>query len=652
MRSFSYLFLFLFILGGLTLAQDAADIYTGPMNGTSTFSPQPIPSTLEMAELFDNGPVVNAPGGGPGGADGSVLQTSLLMNTLGGGWQLPSGISIADDFEVPAGGDWAIDSIRFYGYQTGSTTTSTFTGVYVKIYDGDPSAGGTVVWGDFTTNILGNTYWINAYRYAETNVGTTRPVMAVVAATIGLTLAPGTYWIEATATGSLASGPWMPPVTITGQTSTGNAKQLTSTGWADWNDTGTMTPQGMPFKMFGTAGAGETFTDNFDTYTAGVQLCAQTTDWETWTGTTGTGEDPFVVTDFAFSTPNAVKVVQNNDFVRIHGKTAGKWYMSFLFYIPEGKTGYFNTMNRFIRPGTFTWGMDAFFDLAGGGRLDTTGGGGGTPTNVVTFNWAVAQWNQVIVIVDLDSPNSPAEFWIGTNPANLTQVATWNWTQNGTKPNELACNDFYGGVASDEMYIDNYYFGDAMPTIVPVELTSFTATANADGNVVLNWITATEINNQMFEIERSIEGGEFFRIGYVEGHGTTTQQQEYAYTDMSVTPGTYFYRLKQIDYVGTFEYSNAIMVDVKGPLGFELGQNYPNPFNPSTIIDFNIPEAGMVKLAVYNILGEEVALLKNEYMQPGFYQTAFNAVDLPSGIYVYKLETANMVQARKMMLMK
>ena len=95
-------------------------------------------------------------------------------------------------------------------------------------------------------------------------------------------------------------------------------------------------------------------------------------------------------------------MVQNNDFVRLHGqKTTGKWYMSFVFYIPATKSGYFNTMNGFT-PNTFVWGMDSYFDVGGAGRLDTTGGGG-VPATSVAFTYAVAQWNQVIVIVDLDT---------------------------------------------------------------------------------------------------------------------------------------------------------------------------------------------------------------------------------------------------------
>ena len=399
-------------------------------------------------------------------------------------------------------------------------------------------------------------------------------------------------------------------------------------------------------------GGGTAFTDNFDSYTAGQSLCSQTTEWETWTGTTGTGEDPLVSTTHAYSSPNGVRVIQNNDFVRLHGnKTTGKWFMSFAFYIPATKSGYFNTMNVFTRPSTFTWGMDSYFDVGGAGRLDTTGGGG-VPANTVNFTWAVGQWNQVIVIVDLDAPNRKAEYWIGTTPANLTQVATWNFTQNGTKPTQLACNDFFGAAATDEMYIDNYYFGDAMPPIIPVELTSFTANVNTLGQVVLNWETATEVNNQGFEIERRSETSEYRTVGFVEGYGTTTEPRSYVYTDRTAENGINYYRLKQVDFNGTYEYSDEVEVDVNGPLTFDLAQNYPNPFNPSTSIKYSVPESGNIRLSVFNIVGEEVAVLVDGFNQAGFYEVAFDASNLPSGVYVYKLQSANSVQAKKMMLLK
>jgi hypothetical protein len=294
--------------------------------------------------------------------------------------------------------------------------------------------------------------------------------------------------------------------------------------------------------------------------------------------------------------------------------------------------------------------MDAYFDAGGIGRLDTTGGGAANPAFVVSFNWAVAQWNQAIVIVDLDT--HLAEFWITTTLPNLTQVATWDWTQAGTKPAQLDCNDIFGAAATDEMYVDDYFFSDEMPVVLPVELSAFSANVN-NRNVVLNWTTETEINNQGFEIERRRAEGQFATIGHVSGNGTTTERKEYSFTDFSLEAGNYFYRLKQIDFNGTFEYSNEVSAEiVAAPVEFALNQNYPNPFNPTTSINFTLAEPTFVKLAVYNLLGEEVQVLKNEYMNEGSFDVKFDAGSFPSGMYLYKIETAQFTSVRKMMLMK
>jgi hypothetical protein len=392
------------------------------------------------------------------------------------------------------------------------------------------------------------------------------------------------------------------------------------------------------------------FFDDFDSYTSGQSLCTQTTEWETWSNAPGGAEDPMVSTNQAYSGSNSVVIAPNNDLIRPYGDlTTGKWYTSFLFYIPSGKSGYFNAMNEFTRPSTFTWGMDSYFDIGGTGRLDTTGGGG-TPANSVAFSWAVGQWNQVVVVIDLDA--SQAEYWIGTNPSNFSMVATWDWTQGGTKPNQLAVNDIFGATANDEMYIDNFYFDDEMPTIVPVELTSFTASVNPLGQAILSWVTATELNNRGFEVERKNINGQFATIGFVEGYGTTSEEKSYTFVDNSVNPGSYVYRLKQIDFNGQFEYSDVIELDVTPPLEFGLTQNYPNPFNPTTSIKFSLAEAGNVKLAIYNMLGEEVSVLIDGQKDAGFFEVNFDASNLSSGTYIYRLEAPGYVEAKKMILMK
>ena len=165
-----------------------------------------------------------------------------------------------------------------------------------------------------------------------------------------------------------------------------------------------------------------------------------------------------------------------------------------------------------------------------------------------------------------------------------------------------------------------------------MELSSFSGDVNNQGNVILDWSTASELNNQMFEIERRSAESQYITIGYVEGYGTTTERQEYTYLDNSSLTGTYFYRLKQIDFNGRYEYSDEIEIEVTGPLAFELEQNYPNPFNPSTVIKYSISQDDFVKLEVYNLLGETVATLVNGIQVAGRYEIDFNASDLSSGV--------------------
>ena len=193
---------------------------------------------------------------------------------------------------------------------------------------------------------------------------------------------------------------------------------------------------------------------------------------------------------------------------------------------------------------------------------------------------------------------------------------------------------------------------------VPVELASFSA-ETINNNVLLSWVTASEINNNGFEIEKLVGSGQYAvgnasswaKIGFVEGNGTTTETKSYSFIDKNVSTGIYQYRLKQIDFDGTFEYSNAIEVTVENPKEYYLSQNYPNPFNPETKINYVIKENGFVQLSVYNILGQVVKELVNEIQSAGSHSVNFNA-DLPSGVYIYKLQTGDYISSKKMLLVK
>jgi hypothetical protein len=192
---------------------------------------------------------------------------------------------------------------------------------------------------------------------------------------------------------------------------------------------------------------------------------------------------------------------------------------------------------------------------------------------------------------------------------------------------------------------------DAANAPVPVELVSFVANV-IDGKVNLTWSTATETNNSGFAVERSVNGVEFTQVGFVKGNGTTTERNSYSFVDNGLNAGKYTYRLKQVDFDGTYEYTKSVEVSVGLPTEFSLSQNYPNPFNPSTTINFALPKVSNVKLTIYNALGKEVAILVNGTMEAGNHSTVWNASNNASGMYFFKLEAGNFTSTKKMMLIK
>jgi hypothetical protein len=206
-------------------------------------------------------------------------------------------------------------------------------------------------------------------------------------------------------------------------------------------------------------------------------------------------------------------------------------------------------------------------------------------------------------------------------------------------------NDFTGTDAGKA------YLYLSSPTI-PVELTSFNAIYNKI-NITLHWETATELNNKGFNVERSTDKNDWKSIAFVKGNGNSTSPKEYSYIDNDLfSGGTKFqYRLKQIDYDGSFEYTKIVEVIVM-PEQYALSQNYPNPFNPSTVLEFSIPKESFVEVKVFDVLGNEVITLAKNNYAAGTYKTDFNADDLPSGIYIARLTAGNFIQTKKMLLLK
>ena len=171
--------------------------------------------------------------------------------------------------------------------------------------------------------------------------------------------------------------------------------------------------------------------------------------------------------------------------------------------------------------------------------------------------------------------------------------------------------------------------------------------------VTLVWTTSEEINNSGFDIERSIVNGDWTKVGFVQGNGTTNETRSYTFVDKNINSGNYNYRLKQIDFNGNFEYfnlGNEVIIGI--PSKFDLSQNYPNPFNPTTKIDFQIPTDGNVKISVYDNSGKLVSVITNGFRAAGYYTVDFNASNLSSGVYFYKLESNTLSKVMKMSIIK
>jgi hypothetical protein len=204
-------------------------------------------------------------------------------------------------------------------------------------------------------------------------------------------------------------------------------------------------------------------------------------------------------------------------------------------------------------------------------------------------------------------------------------------------------------IANSTVDIGPYEYGS---TALPVELISFTAAVHG-AQIVLTWNTATETNNHGFDVERKTPYSQWNRIGFVEGHGTTNRVQEYSFVDRTLPEGPTVYRLKQIDRDGVFAYSSEIsLLSGTSPGVFEIFQNYPNPFNPSTHVQIQLPESGLVNVTVFDAAGRAVSELLNGRLDAGSHVIPFNAVHLSAGTYFAVVKAGGRSAAVKMMMIK
>ncbi len=253
-------------------------------------------------------------------------------------------------------------------------------------------------------------------------------------------------------------------------------------------------------------------------------------------------------------------------------------------------------------------------------------------------------WTRKITV-----PTAGSHTWF-TYCYDVNYTGEHRWSENGRVKSTSDDIEFTTTSNNQDVYFYlNLNTGRIMTkfdTPLPVELTLFTVN-KVGGNIVLNWKTATEVNNLGFDIESSNDGVSFTTVGFVEGHGNSNTLNSYSFV---ATDGAEYYRLNQLDVDGTSKYSDVVKVDAD--LIYKLSQNYPNPFNPSTEVSFTLPQSIRANVSIYNALGQRIMEVVNRTFSAGAHSITIDASELSSGMYFYKLETANYSKTMKMLLIK
>lgn len=315
------------------------------------------------------------------------------------------------------------------------------------------------------------------------------------------------------------------------------------------------------------------------------------------------------------------------------------------FYWKAGGTG----LRKFAADGNLLGSVPGTVVASGSNALRYLGTIGGNEL-VVLYQFGAGNENARIIQV-------PVGNIAGASLYELTPTLGSNTNLNGTGDIAFRINN--DGSATIFVLNTNNGFG-AYSTLrpVPVELTSFAASV-VGKEVVLNWTTATESNSKEYQIERS-SGNGWQTIASVEAAGTSTEFRNYSFTDRNAATGKLNYRLKMVDFDGTFEYSNVVNVEFGVPGSFSVSQNYPNPFNPTTRIDYQLPADANVTIELYDITGQKVASLISQEMSAGYHSFDLDAVKyrLSTGMYVYRMVAIDksngsaFMESRKLMILK
>ncbi len=239
---------------------------------------------------------------------------------------------------------------------------------------------------------------------------------------------------------------------------------------------------------------------------------------------------------------------------------------------------------------------------------------------------------------------------VGTGGRTINSgTGSTNVAESGLSGNTLqirVCTDFNS--QSENFSIDNVNVPDANVTILPVTLVSFTAEQAAD-RVLLEWVTNSELNNEKFEIETSENARDFYKTGEVKGSGTTTEKQEYSFEIKNPLNGIHYYRLKQIDYNGHFEYSKLISVNFRVK-NKQIGKLYPNPNKTGLVnLEFTSSKDDEITVSIFDKTGRFL-FSRIQEVSEGSNNLIFDFSSLNTGIYIVKIESKSNPAYRKLVI--
>ncbi|GAB5518552.1 MAG: hypothetical protein RhofKO_08030 [Rhodothermales bacterium] len=288
-------------------------------------------------------------------------------------------------------------------------------------------------------------------------------------------------------------------------------------------------------------------------------------------------------------------------------------------------------------------------NISGLANFRFTGSFGANPANL----WDIADGDGIFVEYRVDGGAFQQMLTIRANGnSNLQQDTNLDGTADGTVLNGTlqALSHFFvvtgttldlrvtvsADDGSEEFAFDDFQLEHS--AVLPVELTMFEAKANQD-DVLLQWHTVSETNNAGFEIEHRAEEHVWKRLNFVSGQGNTLEAQAYRYTVPNLAPGVHSFRLKQVDYDGTFAYSPEVEISVAVAETYRLTTAYPNPFRAETHFTLDLRDAESVRVVVFDMLGREVAVLHEGILAGQMrHQFTMDGANLPSGMYVYRVE--------------